>query len=79
MSIVGRVRAKRVAVNIRIMREQAGLSMCELADLLGTTAATVSRWESGRNAISLEKVFDIADALDISHHALMDINFKEQS
>ena len=41
--------AARLGPAIRRARRQAGLSQCELADLLSVGQSSVSNWECGRN------------------------------
>jgi transcriptional regulator with XRE-family HTH domain len=41
---------------IREARKRSGLSQRELAELLGTTQAVITRWETGRRSPSFEKV-----------------------
>lgn len=38
---------------MKAIRDALGLSQSELASRLGVTATTVSRWETGRNSITL--------------------------
>jgi transcriptional regulator with XRE-family HTH domain len=46
-------------------REQRGLTQQQLADRLGTTDVTVSRWETGKRQPTLNVQAAIAEALDI--------------
>jgi len=50
------------------MRKKAGLTQGDLAELCGVTGATISRWETGKTPIPLDKVGDLADALNVSAH-----------
>ncbi|MHB2169980.1 helix-turn-helix domain-containing protein [Alsobacter sp. R-9] len=52
-------------LHIRAWRETRGLTQAELAERLGATAATVSRWESGDRGLLVEQLVDIADVLGI--------------
>lgn len=54
---------------IRKIRECAGLSQQELAELLGVTFATVNRWENGRafpNRMAQMKLFDFCTEKEIA-------------
>ncbi|MBI4496690.1 MAG: helix-turn-helix domain-containing protein [Chloroflexi bacterium] len=41
---------------IRAARDQLGLSQNELAQLLGTTGYTISRWETGSQPVRLPRM-----------------------
>ena len=58
---------------MRVRRLELGLTQREIADRVGVTEATVSRWESGdiRN-MRRDKIASLARALDISPAVLMD-------
>jgi transcriptional regulator with XRE-family HTH domain len=51
-------------LNIRIAREQQGLSREQLAEMVGVSLATVSRWEAGKLGIRDSHKLRLADALD---------------
>jgi ribosome-binding protein aMBF1 (putative translation factor) len=55
-----------IGARIREARERAGMSQEQLASAIGSEAATVSRYETARRAISLEIVEQIARALNIT-------------
>ncbi len=48
------------------LRLERGLSQRELAKLLGTSQANVSRWEKGLNQPSIIECWKIADFFDVS-------------
>ena len=58
---------------IRLRRKELGLTMREVANKVGVSEATVSRWESGdiRN-MRRDKIAALARALDVSPAVLMD-------
>lgn len=58
---------------IRLRRKELGLTMREVANMVGVSEATVSRWESGdiRN-MRRDKIAALARALDVSPAVLMD-------
>ena len=51
---------------LKDLREQAGLSVKEVAKLLGVTTQTLYRYEQGTRRISLEQVLRLAEAYDTS-------------
>lgn len=52
-----------IAANTTKLREQLGLSQAELARLVGVSAATISRWESGASGPSRNNLERLAAAL----------------
>lgn len=46
------------------MREHAGLTQKQAANLLGVRQSTLSAWEIGRNKISLERFISAMEAYD---------------
>lgn len=58
---------------IKLRRKELGLTMREVANMVGVSEATVSRWESGdiRN-MRRDKIAALARALDVSPAVLMD-------
>ena len=63
---------------IKRARLRKGKTQEELAALLGTTKATISRYESGKREVSIDTAQQIADALGISWFELhMGISFDD--
>lgn len=57
---------------IRQQREAKGMTQLELAQKIGyTTTGAISLIESGKRDISIDKVREIAKALDVTPHWLM--------
>lgn len=52
--------------NIKLLRDVRGLSQKELAELVGASTGTLSHIESGTRQPSLEMLYKIADALNVS-------------
>ncbi len=50
---------------IRRFRLQKGISQMGLAELIGVSYQQVQKYESGKSSISIERLLDIAEALDI--------------
>lgn len=55
-----------MANKIREWRKTRDLTLETLADELGTSAGHLHKWETGKVSISVEKMIDIAQALDVS-------------
>ncbi len=52
--------------NIATLRKERKLSQCQLAKLLGTSQANVSRWEKGLIEPSIVECWKIADFFEVS-------------
>lgn len=50
---------------IKKFRQQKGLSQMALAELLGISYQQVQKYESGKSSITIERLLEIAEALDI--------------
>lgn len=57
---------------IRGLREQAGMTQMQVAEVLGVSQAAYSRLEKGEVEISLSKLFVLSELYEISLRALMD-------
>lgn len=55
-----------VGKEIRKRRKNLGLSGMELADLIGISQQQISRYERGECNITLENLFSLAKALEVS-------------
>ena len=53
----------RIARNLRLLRERAGLTQRELATAVGRDVRTIRGYEDARHAIRLRAAGDIVDAL----------------
>ena len=60
--------------NIKKFRKQKGLSQNELAEIVNFSREHLACIETGREYISLRKLFQIADSLDISLKELIDFD-----
>lgn len=60
------------AENLRKERKNRGMTQIELAGKVGVSQTTVSQWESTEKYPTLDKIYDIANALKISVSALVD-------
>ena len=64
--------------NIRLRREELGMSQQELADKLGyTSRSTITKIESGENDLTQSKIEAFAKALKISPIELMGYHSEE--
>ena len=63
----------KIGLNIAYYRKQKGLSQLELAEMAGISRSFISSIEAPRMpiGISLESLFDIAEALEIDPHKLL--------
>lgn len=57
--------------NIRAIRKEKGLTQEQLADAMGVSTASVSKWETGVAAPELTVLADLADYFEVSIDALM--------
>lgn len=58
---------------IAALRQNAGLTQLELAQLVGVTESTISNWEKGRNGLEwFERVAKLCKALNCSPDELID-------
>ncbi|WTA40747.1 helix-turn-helix transcriptional regulator [Streptomyces sp. NBC_00846] len=65
-------RQRRLAVEVRRMREQAGISILEAAAMLGADRTMISNVEAGRTGLSEERVRQIACHYGCPDSALID-------
>lgn len=55
-----------ISGRIRQRRQELGLSQVELAKKLGISLQQIGKYEGGDNRVSAARLFDIANALDVS-------------
>lgn len=55
-----------IGARIRAQRILQGLTLNELAEKIGVTAAALSRYELGQRKLSIEMIFRISDVLNVS-------------
>ncbi len=56
---------EETALLIRTERVRAGLTQEQLAELIGTTPVTIGRYETGERGVSVEKLLELAHALQV--------------
>lgn len=57
---------QRIAENIKYYRKEKKIGQKEIATHFGVRESTVSMWECGRNMISADMFFELADLLGVS-------------
>lgn len=65
---------------LALLRKRRGLSQQELADVLGVSRGTISRWENAKYSPDVSRLDDLADALDTDVQTLrkaMEVEDKE--
>ncbi|MER7845400.1 helix-turn-helix transcriptional regulator [Kitasatospora sp. NPDC096077] len=65
-------RQRRLGAELRKMRERAGFGGSHLARLLGVTPAMVTQMESGKSAISADRLREVADVCGYDNRPLID-------
>jgi transcriptional regulator with XRE-family HTH domain len=61
----------RFAARLKMLRERAGMSVEELAEASGITAATLYDWEKARCTPGIERLPLLAEALQIKVRTLL--------
>ena len=56
---------------INSLRQEKNLTLKELADILGVSEATVSRWENGKSDIRGKNLKKLSDFFDVSESYLL--------
>ncbi|GAA1991043.1 helix-turn-helix domain-containing protein [Kitasatospora viridis] len=65
------LRQRRLGVELRRMREQAGLGSSELARLLGIAPAQITQIETAKSGISVDRLYSIADSCMCTNEPLV--------
>lgn len=64
---------QRLCSHLRDLRERAGLRQSDIATALGKPQSFVSSYESGQRRLDLTELDQLAETLDTSLQALVDI------
>lgn len=56
---------------LRLLREQKGYSQEYIADKMGVSSSSISRWETGQSGISLDQLTRYAESLELSTDILL--------
>ena len=62
-----------IGIRIAELRKQKGVTQEEMANVIGTSAQAISKWECGKNYPDIELLPIIADYFDISVDSLFRI------
>lgn len=62
---------EKIGRNIRKAREKAGLTLQQVGDHFDYTAQAVETWESGKRAVSAEKLVKLAQLLKVQTSSLL--------
>lgn len=62
---------KKLSINLKLHRDETGMSQREVGEKLGVMGSTVALWETGARAPSLEMVSRLADLYDTSVDLLL--------
>lgn len=65
-------RRRYVGARISLLRDRRGLSVEQLARLVGLGSSELTAVESGRRGVTFECLIDIANALEVSASELVD-------
>ena len=63
---------KSFASHLRVLRENAGLSQQELADMAEISKITIQRIENAKYSVTLDTLVSISDALNVPLKKLME-------
>lgn len=63
---------KRIGSFLKALRKEKGVTQEQLAEILGVSGRTVSRWETGSNLPDLSVLVEIADYYDVEIRELLD-------
>ncbi len=62
---------KKLGNTLRTLRKQAGYTIDELATIVGISAKTLARIEKAESSVTVNKLFVLADALEIAPDELI--------
>ena len=63
--------SQKIGAFLRILRKEKNLTQEQLAEILGVSGRTVSRWETGSNMPDLSIMIELADYYDIDIKELL--------
>lgn len=68
---------KVLCANLKAARLRAGLTQTQVADRMGRKQASYAQWETGLYPPGLDVLADLAEALDVEPHDLLNPRFAE--
>ena len=66
-----KIQSEELGLTIKALRHKKGLTQQELAKQVGTSWEMISRYETGRTQIPLDRLSDIAQAFDLEVHEIL--------
>lgn len=69
----------RLSQNIKASRKSFGLTQEQLAEAMGVSVGTVSKWESGSSSPDIEMIVELADFFQKSVDSLLGYDWKHRS
>jgi len=63
-----------IGARIRSVRNDAGMTLESLADRVGISCQQLYKYESGANRITVSRLIDVADALQVDLEVLLEFN-----
>lgn len=70
---------KKIGAFMKSLRKEKGVTQEALAEILGVTGRTISRWETGSNMPDLDILIQIADYYDVEIKEILDGERKSES
>lgn len=62
---------KQVGESLKKARNSKGLTMLQLAEIMGKDRVTITRYESGKQNLSIETITEICKALEVSPEIIL--------
>lgn len=62
---------KQVGESLKKARNNKGLTMLQLAEIMGKDRVTITRYESGKQNLSIETITEICKALEVSPEIIL--------
>lgn len=63
---------KKIGIFLKELRKEKNITQAQLAEILGVTNRSISRWENGANMPDFDLVIELANYYDISIDELLD-------
>lgn len=69
----------KLGLTIKSIRQARGFTQKELGDRIGTTWETISRYETGKTKVTVNRLYMLAEALGVESYELLGIEIPPQS